>query len=88
MIPAGWGENDEVIVCTRVTEAGWALAGVLTAPCELCTETIFAAPTSVERSRQAGAHLICRECFAPMTVGNQIRFLGCVTPQTPRPWEK
>lgn len=59
-----WGEDDDVTLCERVGEMEESLvaAGSSVVPCELCSESIYVAPSTASSPRRG--HVVCLLCGA------------------------
>lgn len=75
MRPDGWGENDAIIRCHRISIDA-QIPGVTVVECELCGASIAAAPVSAEKRGTPGWHLVCPSCLGKILPDNQMKFMG------------
>jgi hypothetical protein len=87
--PERWGADDKLIICwsVRLAETHHPLSAIV--QCEGCGCDVWAGPASVEKSKEAGWHLICRECAQTLvSAGAELQVGGRYNPGGPIPWEK
>ena len=76
MITENWTEEDAVIACRR--SHGNHYEGIVYINCENCKEEISASPITVEKSKQPGWHVICRDCFKKVNSEVTAWFAGTI----------
>lgn len=64
----GWPDSDSLIMCFRAANPDTF--------CELCGHAIYAAPSSREKLRLPGWHVICRECVPKVRAFHELKFNG------------
>lgn len=83
-LPDGWGRDDRLIACHRVSDCGWHYPEAVEEKCSLCGEPVWAGPPTVEQGHKPGWHIVCLDCLEdePCIIA------GHTNRTTPYPWRE